>query len=198
MLFSIELLNFISLLYIYSTYGLYNISELSSESARALQHFIYQFGENLPDKYSGTKTSAGYFGFGGFILAGCIIQLIILAICVLVKIFFGGQSSNLSATEREDRKNKYSIFRYYQLSFLYAFVPDLLLCCVVAFKWIEINNSVQSAYSWGISIILLIIIVISNAMYISYANPYGRIIQKSMNKAVVNPLPFAIKEDQEQ
>lgn len=96
MLFTIELFNFITLLYIYSTYGLYNVSELASESGRALQHFIYKFGEDLPEKYSGTKTSAGYFGFGGFVLAGCIIQLVILAICVMVKIFYGGENSNLS------------------------------------------------------------------------------------------------------
>lgn len=54
-LLTIDLLNFLTLLYIYGTYGLYNVLELSSGSARALQHFIYPFGEALPEGNSGAN-----------------------------------------------------------------------------------------------------------------------------------------------
>lgn len=67
----------------------------------------------------------------------------------------------------------------------------MLLCCVIVFKWTYINNSIQSAYSWGIAMIIIVIIVIGNMMYITYANPYARIIYKTnKNNAIVNPLPF--------
>ena len=39
--------------------------------------------------------------------------------------------------------------------------------------------------------IIIVIIVIGNMMYITYANPYARIIYKTnKNNAIVNPLPF--------
>jgi hypothetical protein len=84
------MLNFITILYIYSTYGLWNVSELVSETSRGLQHFIYKFGGNLDDKYDGMNSSPGYFGFGEFMLAGCLIQLLILLTCTILKIYYGG------------------------------------------------------------------------------------------------------------
>ena len=68
------------------------MSELASETARGLQHFIYKFGEELPEKYIGTTSSPGYFGFGGFVLAGCLIQVVVLFVCIIIKIIFGGAS----------------------------------------------------------------------------------------------------------
>lgn len=98
MLFVIELCNFLTWLYIYSTYGLFKVSELSPDAARGLQFFIYKFGEELPAQYAGVKTSAGYFGFGSFIISGCIIQLLILIVCIAIKTYYGGTSSTASRT----------------------------------------------------------------------------------------------------
>lgn len=196
MLFGIELLNFITLLYIYVTYGLYGVSELSSEAGRALQHFVYKFGEELPQQYAGTNTSAGYFGFGGFILAGCVIQLLILSICIVIKTLHSGSPSSLPAPQAYTRTHMSNIFRYYHISFLYAFIPDLLLCCAIVFKWIEMNSSVQSAYSWGIGIVVLVMVAIGNVMYVGDAYPYARIAGK--RSSVVNPLPFGKEIEQKE
>jgi hypothetical protein len=45
------------------------------------------------------NTNAGYFGFGAFVLAGCIIQLTIIAVCIVIKTIYGGTSSNTSISE---------------------------------------------------------------------------------------------------
>ena len=74
------------------------MSELSSNAAIGLQHFIYKFGLDLPTQYAGVNTSAGYYGFGSFILAGCIIQLVILAVLIMVKTYFGGTSSTANTS----------------------------------------------------------------------------------------------------
>ena len=87
------------------------------------------------------------------------------------------------------------MFRYYHIAFLYAFIPDLLLCCAIVFKWTQINSSIQTSYSWGIAIVLLIMIGIANYLYIVYSRPYAKIIQKNRkNSAKINPLPFSDKK----
>lgn len=57
------------------------------------------------------------------------------------------------------------------------------------------NSSVQSAYSWGIAIVLFVVLSIGNVMYVGFAYPYARVIERlGRDSRIVNPLPFGKKE----
>lgn len=41
------------------------------------------------------STNVGYYGFGAFILSGCIVQIVVVALCVGIMMYYGGISKKL-------------------------------------------------------------------------------------------------------
>lgn len=83
MLLVIDAMNGVTILYIIGV-AAYGITSLSGDAVKGLQPFIYPFGLALSD----TTSAFYYFNYTQLMLSGCIVQIVIILICFLLRIFF--------------------------------------------------------------------------------------------------------------
>lgn len=114
MLFIIDAFNSLTILYILTALGLYNISLLSYESSRALQPFIYQFGSALAD----STTNFYYFNYTSNFFSSTIVQVLVIAATYILSAYTS--KNDQSAAEE-------NVWYYYRTAFTFAFAIDFLL-----------------------------------------------------------------------
>ena len=49
-----------------------------------------------------------------------------------------------------------------------------MLGCAVVFGWVGLQESLEAAYSWGVALIILILIVMENGLYMRQARIHAR------------------------
>jgi hypothetical protein len=118
MLFSIDIYQHVTILYLLCTFASYDILELIITSGNSLQPFIYQFGPSISD----ITSNYFYFNYTEFVLSACVIQVIILISYALYQ--------TLS-------KNPNNSGHYYYTSFLYVFYSDLMIACLGTFLYVQ-------------------------------------------------------------
>lgn len=81
MLAVIDLILNLRILYLLCSFGLYQISDMMPLAAKGLQSFPYAFGSDI----TGSTFAFGYFDYTQLIFSSCIIQLIVLLICLICR-----------------------------------------------------------------------------------------------------------------
>jgi hypothetical protein len=151
MLLIIDAFNSITIFYILTALGLYNVSLLSYEASRALQPFIYPFGSLLAD----TTTNFYYFSYTSNFFSSTIIQALVIVTTFLLSVLF---------SQKDPTANEENIWYYFRAAFMFAFSYDFMLACFSTFFW-NTYSSYESSYSWMFAILALIYLISETSIY---------------------------------
>ena len=90
MLLVIDALQAITILYILTGIGIYNVTLVSYQASKGLQPFIYPFGQTFED----IDTNFYYFDYRANFFSSAIVQVVVILGCILASLFKGSFSES--------------------------------------------------------------------------------------------------------